>query len=121
MGTTEGIHQMHCLNTLREYHYIEHFPRLQDIKANNPLFFEQHYEHCLDIVRQRIMCTADPGIVTFNWVENVKGVYPDFNTEHVCHNFDALLEWNKEFEVVLPVDGYNWTAPEGGVKLPHVP
>jgi len=85
------------------------------------VYYEQHYEHCVDIIRQRLMCIADPGVVTFRWVKGITGPFPDFNTEHQCRSFDALLDWTAQHGVEVPGDDFNWTMPAGGIMLEAQP
>ena len=39
------------------------------------------------------MCTADTGLHPFLWAGNPPHVFPDFNREHKCKNFEAIREW----------------------------
>lgn len=50
-------------------------------------------EHCLDYIRQVIMCNSDISPVTDKWHDSAGVFGPDFNTRHTCKNFDNLLEW----------------------------
>ncbi|KAF2841968.1 hypothetical protein M501DRAFT_905644, partial [Patellaria atrata CBS 101060] len=54
-----------------------------------------HFENCVDVIRNRLMCTADSQLVTFRWIEKVSGPYPFFDTKRVCHDYEALLEWTE--------------------------
>lgn len=50
--------------------------------------------HCLDILRQNLMCTIDIGMLGQVWWNRpAPQAYPDFNTEHKCKNFDAVRQW----------------------------
>lgn len=59
--------------------------------------------HCLDIIRQQLMCTVDIGVLGQVWFQPASAEYPeayvDFNTEHVCRNFDAVRQWAEEHQV----------------------
>lgn len=50
-------------------------------------------DHCIDMIRQRLTCTADIGLVTGVWVETYSEPYPDFSTRHVCRDFDKIRGW----------------------------
>ena len=39
--------------------------------------------HCLDILRQQLMCSADFGVFGQLWIKDV-GPFVDFNTKHKC-------------------------------------
>ena len=50
--------------------------------------------HCLDIIRQQLMCSVDIGVLGQVWVhpENPEP-FVDFNTQHKCRNFEAIRQW----------------------------
>ncbi len=60
-----------------------------------------HIAHCLDILRQRLMCSTDIGVFGSNWVQNGTHLRPfvDFNTKHVCRNFDPIRAWAEERQI----------------------
>jgi hypothetical protein len=101
------------------------FPILEEKLRTQPVITEYHYEHCVDVIRSRLMCTADSQLVTFRWVEHVDGPYPYFNTEHMCNDYEALLEWDKIRQPDEPtkeyVKTYGWAPPANAVKLKHAP
>lgn len=37
-----------------------------------------HVDHCIDMLRQVLMCNADTGVVTFSWVSCELYKYPPF-------------------------------------------
>jgi hypothetical protein len=51
--------------------------------------------HCRDFIRQRLICTMDIGVFGSVWVGNRSDMhtFTDFNTKHVCRNFDQIREW----------------------------
>ena len=59
--------------------------------------------HCLDIVRQQLMCTVDIGVLGQVWFQPSMSEYPeayvDFNTKHVCRDFDAVRNWALEHQI----------------------
>ena len=61
-----------------------------------PEIEEAHLEHCVDVIRQRLMCTADASVVTFRWVKGLSTPYPNFHTGHMCRNYEGLLDWAQE-------------------------
>lgn len=123
LGILEVTHQLHCLKKVWEDHHLEYYSAAATLKKDRPLFYEQHYEHCIDIIRQRLMCTADTGIVTFRWVKGVHGPYPDFNTAHQCRSWGDLMEFAHEREVPLDNDyvWHNEPADDDPSRLNSVP
>jgi hypothetical protein len=59
--------------------------------------------HCLDIIRQQLMCTVDIGVLGQVWFQPASAEYPeayvDFNTKHVCRDFDAVRRWAEERQI----------------------
>ena len=56
-------------------------------------------DHCIDILRQSLMCTADAGVFSYVWVDRYPKPFPDFSVQHKCRNFDAVLGWAEENQV----------------------
>ncbi|KAK2616239.1 hypothetical protein QQS21_000874 [Conoideocrella luteorostrata] len=120
----EVFHQIHCLNELRKEMNYDYY-----YKSPPDELHRSHKAHCLHMLLQSLMCTADVGIITHNWVHNNKipepkiRPMPDFNVVKKCADFDGLLNWTRETAVrdlerkfaelqymqgekVVPGDGY---------------
>lgn len=52
-------------------------------------------DHCIEILRINLMCTSDISILTYNWVQHWDTPTPNFNTKHICRDFDAILGWSE--------------------------
>jgi hypothetical protein len=79
--------------------------------------------HCLDIIRQQLMCTADTGVLGQVWW-NVEKPTPfvDFNTQHRCKNFDALRQWAESRQLPPSEDApKDYLEPPAGVVYPEIP
>ncbi|GKT52003.1 uncharacterized protein ColSpa_12184 [Colletotrichum spaethianum] len=51
-------------------------------------------EHCLDYVRQAVMCNANTTLVTHKWFKSAQTFGPNFRTQHTCRNYEALMDWS---------------------------
>ena len=60
--------------------------------------FTDLLDHCIDILRQVIMCNGDTSLLTFHWVKDNPFPYPDFNTWHQCRNAEQILDWALEHQ-----------------------
>ncbi|CDM30297.1 hypothetical protein DTO013E5_9278 [Penicillium roqueforti] len=105
-ANVEGLHHLHCLNLLRQslyYNYDYYHAKGEGPFTNNDYILRRHVSHCLDIVRQELMCTVDSGVLGQVWIypENPEP-YVDFNTQHRCKNFDAVRRWAEDNQ--LPQD-----------------
>ena len=79
-------------------------------------------DHCADLLRQKIMCDADVGMVPMYWVKKHDHPYPDWSTHHKCRDFHAVTKWVQENQVDM---GKNWKGymekPVGAAELDKPP
>ena len=128
MGYLESTHQLHCLHTLwvtkHMTKYPELFPEMVERVRKDAEIEDAHFEHCIDIIRQRLECTADPAIVTFQWVRGLPEPYPNFHTPHMCNDYNELKEWTKRRQANMSLfDGWDWHMDpnEGAVIMDKLP
>jgi ribosomal protein S17 len=50
-------------------------------------------EHCIEILRQSVMCRGDTTLITFHWGHRVKLPQPDFTLPHQCVDWGRLMKW----------------------------
>ncbi|KAJ4354263.1 uncharacterized protein N0V89_005997 [Didymosphaeria variabile] len=83
------FHQLHCLNLIR--------------KRLNPEYYVNdthvHIEHCLDQLRQALMCSADTATIPWLWSKSQGRTIADARTTHTCRDYDAIREWARERKV----------------------
>ncbi|KAJ5249034.1 hypothetical protein N7468_000485 [Penicillium chermesinum] len=111
----EGLHHLHCLNVLRKslyYNYDYYHEQAEGVFTNNNYIVRHQVSHCLDILRQQLMCAVDTGVLGQVWI------YPEdpepfinFNTQHKCKNFEEIRDWAEANQ--LPED-----APEDFLQPP---
>ncbi|CAD6444125.1 b3ea2ab6-fd5a-4167-aa01-3fb3ef4322d7 [Sclerotinia trifoliorum] len=63
--------------------------------AKNPDRYHARLDHCTEILRQKLMCDADAGIVTYNWVKGKDSPVANYNVMHQCRKYDVLMEWSE--------------------------
>ena len=105
-ASVEVFHQLHCLNLLRKalYFNVDYYRHLgQGAFADSELIIRPHVTHCLDMLRQQLMCSADTVVFPYIWVEGL-GPVPNFNRKHKCRNFDAIREWAEEKQAGIPFE-----------------
>lgn len=121
LANVEGLHHLHCLNLLRQglyfnypyyaakgagafrndadilrFHVSEYFLSL---KCSIKHRLTTAIAHCLDILRQQLMCTVDIGVLgQVWWNKEVPTAFPDFNTQHTCRNFEDVREWAEKHQ-----------------------
>lgn len=96
------------------------FPSVQAKKAAVPEMYDRHYEHCIDYIRQGIMCNYDMTMIAYNWVKTHNNPTPNGNTDHKCVNWQQMQAWLKDRAVEMP-DGFVWKQPEDAVSLDFNP
>ncbi|KAF9693206.1 hypothetical protein EKO04_008734 [Ascochyta lentis] len=95
----EVFHQLHCLNLLRMSTYPDHYKSISWSDTNDtPEKVREHLDHCIEILRINLMCLSDVNVFTFHPTsepgkQGMGGYWPDYESEHVCRNFDHIKDW----------------------------
>ncbi|KAK4624282.1 hypothetical protein CLAFUW4_05755 [Fulvia fulva] len=55
-----------------------------------------HTNHCVDALRERLLCTADIGLVPFFWPNASGNAMPDFGRDHKCHSHESVISWSQQ-------------------------
>lgn len=62
-----------------------------------------HTTHCLDMLRQVLMCNPDIGVLGQVWWQPEDGPDPiafvDFNTKHRCRDYGGIRMWAEEHQL----------------------
>ncbi|KAI0022069.1 hypothetical protein F4780DRAFT_735450 [Xylariomycetidae sp. FL0641] len=95
----EVFHQLHCLNLLRQHVYKDHYAPMGGDTAAPHKDLEGHLDHCIDALRQFVMCQGDVGVFSFNYPFNDGDPWPDYSTPHTCRNFESIRTWAVEHTV----------------------
>ncbi|KAL5117425.1 hypothetical protein ACEQ8H_004741 [Pleosporales sp. CAS-2024a] len=98
------FHQMHCLDELRHGFYVLH----EQVQAYSNMTNHQaaskraphehslgHIRHCIDLLRQSLMCNAD---LTVELKDEQLGGVTGFGTVHRCVDWSELLDWMPAWE-----------------------
>lgn len=65
------------------------------MKASSPCYVLTYsLDHCLDYLRQVLMCHGDIGIITFRYGKNGRSYKPNFNVTRTCRKFEPLAQWS---------------------------
>jgi hypothetical protein len=124
----EGFHQIHCLvrsilqggcgvygsqaltlttqNLVRQYTYRHEYDysNLRDF-ANVKIPITEHVEHCLEILRTKLMCDADTTPFLAHW-NNEEGITIDTTTSRKCRNFGNMVDWANS-HITVPFEEHN--------------
>ncbi|KAJ6782264.1 hypothetical protein PWT90_11001 [Aphanocladium album] len=77
------FHQLHCLDYAR---------------------LTRGAEHCIDYIRQALMCFADATPVRLLWRKESHHLIPQFDQRHTCRNFELLKSFSEEHALELYVE-----------------
>ena len=70
--------------------------------TEDPYVTQMHITHCVNSIRQSLMCASDISTIPFN-VQSIviKGTHttpkrlPSFDVQHSCRNFTKIKEWTR--------------------------
>ncbi|EOD50151.1 hypothetical protein GTA08_BOTSDO11535 [Neofusicoccum parvum] len=94
------VHQLHCLNLIRKVVHKDHYEPLGGDLAVPEEKLVGHLNHCIEALRMKIMCEADVGVILYQEQPGSDGkMEPDYETQHVCRNWDTIREWAVENKV----------------------
>ncbi|KAI1325973.1 hypothetical protein F5Y16DRAFT_250380 [Xylariaceae sp. FL0255] len=108
-------HMLHCIYVLYQLNHPEFYgvdPGLvpQDI----------HVDHCVDNLRQYLMCHATDSLMTFVWREDTPRPYPALDTTETCVDWDYYDKWTRAHSLSKS-ELVNLEADSNGEALFHHP
>ncbi|POR37564.1 Uncharacterized protein TPAR_02205 [Tolypocladium paradoxum] len=101
------FHQLHCLNMIRMAFYPRRYNKsmvnpdgtvdflewMHMGKSNSPPPSTRHSNHCIESIRQSVMCHSDTSTVAYRWSDTAKVLRPRLDSVHMCRNFTKIREW----------------------------
>ncbi|KAF2492905.1 hypothetical protein BU16DRAFT_620214 [Lophium mytilinum] len=100
MGSLGVWHQLHCLDILRKAVHMDYYRHhLTNISHTADIFVVEHYDHCIETLRRSVMCHADVGLYSFEWVgdsREARNKVLRSDAETVCVDWEALSGWAGE-------------------------
>ncbi|KAF2114052.1 hypothetical protein BDV96DRAFT_647539 [Lophiotrema nucula] len=93
------FHQLHCLDGMRRGYWAFYNAMNEQVVLEEenmqPLLTPMHFKHCVDYLRQGLMCRPDLTLEILNPAGmGVEG----FGTEHTCKNWGELTTFVKAWE-----------------------
>ncbi|KAH8812467.1 hypothetical protein F5884DRAFT_855763 [Xylogone sp. PMI_703] len=85
------FHQLHCLNRIRQRLSPDYYK-----DPNSPEVQQLHTDHCIDSIRQSIMCFGDMTPIPLQYNAVVDKLVPEFETTHTCRSFQALWDYSNK-------------------------
>ncbi|OOF95577.1 hypothetical protein ASPCADRAFT_406329 [Aspergillus carbonarius ITEM 5010] len=99
VGQMGVFHELHCLKRVRHWIYRDHY--LADAPEAVLIEEEAHVDHCMELLREAILCRGDPTLSGFRWIgpdEGGEGYHLTVEAPgyHTCVNWEKLRAWNDE-------------------------
>ncbi|KAI0100069.1 hypothetical protein GGR51DRAFT_533740 [Nemania sp. FL0031] len=96
-------HELHCLKKVRQWIYKEsYFTQVQGMQRNE---LKRHIDHCIETLRQGIMCRGDVSLGTYTYLRGSNDVTARTWGKHQCIDFEALISWARERAVDVSQPG----------------
>ncbi|KAI3318835.1 hypothetical protein HD806DRAFT_304120 [Xylariaceae sp. AK1471] len=95
-------HELHCLKKVRQWIYKEtYFTKVQGLGRNE---LKRHIDHCIETLRQGIMCRGDVSLGTYSYLQGSSDVTARSWGRHQCIDFEALMKWARAraIDIVSP-------------------
>ncbi|KAI1248134.1 hypothetical protein MGN70_010383 [Eutypa lata] len=106
VGTLASTHQIHCVDALRKglwFHYEYYRDHGDDIFMDeDPV--EDHLMHCVEMLRNAIMCSGDVSVITYNWKKGHAAPKASFKSMHSCQKWDKIEEWRSAHNVTSQIN-----------------
>lgn len=71
-----------------------------DTRSDTPLELPKvpfnHIGHCINAIRESLMCSADVTPIVYYWDEQIQRSVPGFDAVHVCRDFEGIRKWALE-------------------------
>ncbi|KAI0816462.1 hypothetical protein GGR55DRAFT_627046 [Xylaria sp. FL0064] len=99
VGDLDVFHQLHCLNTLRQYAYADYYNLTPIETGDASSLMAMHVNHCVDILLQEIQCSGNVGFITSGWVKNQRYPQPDMSINRKCIAFENVIAWRNAHSV----------------------
>ncbi|KAJ6036381.1 hypothetical protein N7540_000660 [Penicillium herquei] len=113
VGQMGLFHELHCLKRIRHYIYRSHY--LTNYTDDQLIEEEAHIDHCVELMRETILCRGDPTLSAFRWINPSHEEDPSLTVDapgyHTCINWEKLRLWNDE-QAVDPFESGALVGPD---------
>ncbi|RFU73230.1 hypothetical protein TARUN_9016 [Trichoderma arundinaceum] len=116
LATFEYTHQLHCLYNLLRASYMDSCPAEKANYEEDPREWHERVDHCVEILRQKLECDRDTGLVSYDWVKGKKEPTANFNVARMCPDWGPVERWAHDHQVTeFP------KKPYGVTQLSRIP
>ena len=79
-------------------------PMMVGDDGEDELFGHTHIDHCVDSIRQSLMCSADISPLVWQWKEEFEETKIRADIVHSCRDFESIREWAVEHHLQDELD-----------------
>ncbi len=76
-----------------------------------------HLSHCLDAVREAVMCASDISVITWKWNTKAQKSLGHGDIVHSCRSFEDIRDWSAAHRATLKFD--NTVFVENDLVVPE--
>ncbi|THH00335.1 hypothetical protein EW026_g2166 [Hermanssonia centrifuga] len=100
------FHELHCLNTIRKALHTEYYtdPITGNLGVIPKAEVPEHISHCIDNIRQALMCASDITPIVWQWSEQKKKAEFRGSVVHSCRSFDRVVEWAEAHQLTTTLN-----------------
>ncbi|KAI1171481.1 hypothetical protein F4777DRAFT_53750 [Nemania sp. FL0916] len=92
MASIGVYHELHCVRQLRLYIYRERY--YPNITEEENFYLRNHLDHCLESLRETIMCNGNTAVSSFYWpTPDSRNPAVHSNAQAVCAKWDSIERW----------------------------
>ncbi|QSZ36857.1 hypothetical protein DSL72_006740 [Monilinia vaccinii-corymbosi] len=102
VGVIGVYHHIHCLNNIRRMLSWDYYEPKFAHQKHTEGFSKEHAHHCLDTIRQALMCHANTALYTSEWDSRTHMPSRDLRSGAVttCVQWDSLDTWARQRALV---------------------
>ncbi|KAK1234336.1 hypothetical protein PQX77_002475 [Marasmius sp. AFHP31] len=109
------FHNLHCLNMIRKSLHSDYYTHMaMNVHENGP-----HMDHCVDWLRQSLMCAGDTSVIVWQWDEMEQKNKFQGDIAHTCRSFEKLRDWGMEHAMNIQYDPYI-RLKDDGIEIPVI-
>lgn len=96
------FHSLHCLDELRKEIWPDYYRPFAERYHVAQEIANMHLDHCVDGLRQALMCGADIGTIPFRFGADQTDIKTVAGHLHTCRDWDAFQEYVTANEIQVP-------------------
>lgn len=97
-------HHLHCLYLLHQSLHADYYAGtgagMWALSAERRL---SHWDHCVEALRQYVVCEADATVVTHSWFEGYDEPVASQENPRRCADWDAHFRWQLDRQAAAPL------------------